>query len=96
MPVWLITLLPTIWYWLKRLSGVILIGALILVPIIGIHQYGDRHYKVGYQEGYAKAVKERPTYGSVGTVTNVTQEAQDYKWLGLKLNVWKFKIGLGL
>ncbi len=54
----------------------------------------SKGYNVGYSKGYAKAITDRPTYGTVGTVVNTP--ADEFKWIGAKLNIWKVKLQLGL
>lgn len=83
MPIWL---LDFIWHNLKRFIGVITIAAIIFIMIYV-------PFKQGYAKGYAKAVLDRPTYGNVGTVIN-TQNT-DYKFAGIKINLWKLRLGLG-
>lgn len=74
MPAWLLLLLPKLpqilWHGIRRFSSIILIALIVFLPLIAINQYGDRHFKNGYQAGYSAALKEHPpqTFGSVGTV----------------------------
>jgi hypothetical protein len=82
-----------LWHGFKRFSSVILVGLLIVLPFIALHQYGDRHYNTGYKAGYACAIKDNPTqtYASVGTVVN--QKCKKIKSLslnilGLHLGAW--------
>ena len=80
-----------LWHNFKRFAGVILVGVLLVgLPYVMCH----KAYSVGYSKGYAQCAKDRPTYGSVGTVINKVQE--DFKALGLTLNVWKLKLKLGI
>lgn len=80
--------------WLKhnvaRTLGVLLISTLILSVPYMIYSKG---HSVGYAQGYAKAIADRPTYGTVGTVVNAP--ATDFKWLGISFNIWKLRAGLG-
>lgn len=76
---------------LKRFAGVILIGVLIIgLPYLVYH----KGYTRGYSKGYAAAIKDRPTYGNVGTVINERQE--EFKAAGVTLQVWKIKLRLGI
>ena len=86
MPIWLLNLLPLLWHAIKRFASVLFIGAAIFILIYV-------PYKQGYHKGYAAAIKERPTYGNVGTVVN--QPAEAYKLVGLRITLWKFHIGAG-
>jgi hypothetical protein len=72
MPLWLISLLPFLGKIGKWIGMVLLVASIILLPILFIHQYGDRHYTLGFQAGYAKALKDNPTqtYGNNATVNN--------------------------
>jgi uncharacterized protein YpmB len=59
--------------------------AIILILVIALAGTGFYLYKhgksVGYSMGYAQAIKDRPTYGSVGTVVNNA----DLKGIGFHL-----------
>ena len=81
--------------WLKhniaRTLGVVLILTLIFSVPYMVYSKG---YSVGYSKGYAKATTDRPTYSDVGTVIN--QPANDFRILGIKINIWKLRLGLGI
>jgi hypothetical protein len=106
MPIWLVTLIPTIGKFLAhnfaRLAGILVILSLLAMPFLwwrhhetawqnkvnSMHVQGINE---GYKDGYAQATKDRPTYGSVGTVVN----NPDYRWVGFKITIWKIKFGVG-
>jgi hypothetical protein len=81
--------------WLKhqigRTIGVALVGLLLFSIPYTIFAKG---HSVGYSKGYAKAIADRPTYANVGTVVNAP--ADEFKLLGVRLNVWKLKLKLGI
>jgi len=80
-----------IYHNIRRFAGVILIAVVLIGGPYLLYRKG---YNKGYQAGYSAAIKERPTYGQVGTVVN---EAPDgYKILGVRVNIWKFRLGLGI
>jgi hypothetical protein len=72
MPIWLVNLLPILWKIGKPIAIGVVILAIIGLPILFIHQYGDRHYNQGKKDGYAQAIKENPpqTYGDNAIVNN--------------------------
>ena len=88
----LLKLLDILWHNFKRFAGVILIAVVLIGGPYFCYRYG---YNKGYQTGYAQSTKDRPTYGSVGTVNNIDNTDSGYKWLGIKVNIWKLKAGLG-
>lgn len=76
---------------IKRFTGVILVGVLLIgLPYLVYH----KGYTRGYSKGYAVAIKDRPTYGNVGTVINERQE--EFKAVGLTFSIWKLKLRLGI
>ncbi len=75
----------------KRFAGVILIAVLVIgLPYLVYH----KGYTRGYPAGYAQAIKDRPTYGNVGTVVNEHQE--EFKAVGVTFSIWKLKLRLGI
>jgi len=74
-----------------RTIGVALV-ALVVVSIP--YMIYSKGYNVGYSKGYAKAVADRPTYGTVGVVNNSTDSP--FKFLGIRLNLWKLGVNLGI
>ena len=95
MPIWLLTLLPKLpvilWHGVKRFSSVILIGLLVILPIIALHQYGDRHDKEGYARGYAQATKDNPTQ-VFGDNANVSNNRNGQNPI-LDMGIYKLRIG---
>ncbi len=87
---WLLQLLPIIWHNIKRFAGVILVAIFLVgVPYLVY----NKAYQRGYSKGYAQCAKDRPTYGSVGSVTNIAEGDFRYAGIYLKLLFLKFKIG---
>ncbi len=88
---WLLLLLQGLWHNLKRFAGVILIATFIVgVPYLVY----NKAYGRGYSKGYAQAIKDRPTYGSVGSVTNISNN--DLKYLGITFKLFFLKLKLGI
>ncbi len=88
---WLLPLLQLLWHNLKRFAGVILIG----VFIVGMpYLVYNKAYSRGYSKGYAQSTKDRPTYGSVGSVTNISNG--DLKYLGITFKLFFIKLKLGI
>ncbi len=88
---WLLLLLQSLWHNLKRFAGVILIAVFCIgVPLL-VYSKG---YNRGYSRGYAQAIKDRPTYGSVGSVTNISNG--DLKYLGITLKLFFLKLKIGI
>lgn len=81
--------------WIKhnvaRTIGVAVMGLLICSLPLSFYSWA---YHRGHAAGYAAAVKDRPTYGTVGTVLNNTDS--DFKILGIRLNIWKLNLKLGM
>lgn len=76
---------------IKRFAGVLLIAVLLIgIPYLVYH----KGYSQGYSKGYAQAVKDRPTYGNVGTVIN--DHKDEFKAIGMTFNIWKLKLKLGI
>ena len=71
---------------MRTISVVLVLGALTLPSWY--------FYNRGYKRGYAGAIKDRPTYGQVGTVVNNSEEP--FKIMGITFNVWKLRLRLGL
>lgn len=80
-----------IYHNLRRFAGVILIAVVLIGGPYLLYRKG---YNKGYQTGYAQAIKERPTYENVGTVIN--EAPNGYKILGVRVNIWKLRLGLGI
>ena len=81
--------------WVKhnvaRTIGVAVVGLLICSAPLSFYSWS---YHRGYTAGYATATKDRPTYGTVGTVLNTASD--EFKFLGVRLNVWKLNLKLGI
>lgn len=88
-------LLGLISAWLKhntsRTIGVVLVSTLIFSVPYMVYSKG---YNVGFSKGYAKAIADRPTYENVGTVINAP--ANEFKILGMSINIWKLRLKLGI
>ena len=76
MPVWLISLIPFVWRWLKHWGIYILITLLIAAPFLWVKHYGNKRYDLGYKTGYAKAIKDNPT-NTYNAPTTVNQGQVD-------------------
>ena len=82
------------WTWLvkfltSKVSG--WIAVILIVTILGV---GD--FYLGFNKGYAKCVKDRPTIGTQNIGTQINQTQSEHKWLGVDFNLWKLKLSLGL
>lgn len=88
---WLLLVLQALWHNLKRFAGVILIAVLCMG---GPYLLYNKGYSRGYSKGYTQAIKDRPTYGSVGSVTNISNS--DLKYLGITLKLFFLKLKLGI
>ena len=90
---WLIILpyLLKTWKFIQKYAVYILIGFTILSSVYAIFSKG---YSRGYSKGYAACTKDRPTYGTVGTVNNLGET--DLKAIGIILKLWIFRLKLGL
>jgi hypothetical protein len=88
---WLLILIQSLWHNLKRFAGVILIAVFCLGLPYLVYNKG---YSRGYSKGYAQAIKDRPTYGSVGSVTNIANGSLRYAGLTLKLFFINLKMGI--
>jgi hypothetical protein len=75
------------WHAVKRTVSVILVIAILVLPPIFSYQYG-------YRKGYSQCAKDNPTYGSVGTVVNNAEK--EFKAIGIRFNIWKLRLNLGL
>lgn len=74
MPIWLINVLPLVWRFLKHFAIYLTIATFLFgVPFVS--------YQYGWRKGYSQCAKDRPTYGSVGTVIN--QQGKLFKWFGI-------------
>ena len=88
---WLVPILTFVWHNLKRFAGVILITILLVgLPYIVY----NKAYSRAYSKGYAQCTKDRPTYGTVGTVTNSANGDLKYAGIILKLFFLKLKLGI--
>lgn len=86
----LLLALQAVWHNLKRFAGVILVGVLVIgLPYIVY----NKAYSRGYSKGYAQCAKDRPTYGSVGSVTNISDGIFKYAGAYFKLLFINLKIG---
>ena len=87
---WLLTILQAIWHGIKRFASVILVAIFLMgVPYLVYNKAFQR----GYSKGYAQCSKDRPTYGSVGSVTNIAEA--DFKYLGAYFKIFFIKLKLG-
>jgi len=78
------------WHGLKRFASVILVTVLL----IGIPYFVyNKAYQRGYSKGYAQCAKDRPTYGSVGSVTNISEA--DFKYAGIYFKLLFLRLKLG-
>lgn len=81
---------------LKKLTVPIIILAMLGGTLLFIHQYGDRHYKNGYQAGYAQCIKDNPTTVVQGGVVNQNVIVKEKRSL-LDLVFWRIgRLQLGL
>mgnify|MGYP001582270734 CR=1 FL=1 len=95
MPIWLLPLLLKIggWIWhsVIRFWSVFLVGLIILSFGLWVRGYKAKIYNEGYKNGYSQCIKDHPT--QQGNIFNIKNG--DYKWLGIKLNIWKIRLGVG-
>lgn len=87
MPVWLISLLPTAWRFLKHFGIYILLAAVLI---------GGPYllYRKGHNDGWkARNCPDTYTVAAGGTVNNYN--AEDFKWLGLKGRLLWLKFSFG-
>jgi len=80
-----------LWHNLKRFAGVILIAVICVGLPYLVYNKG---YSRGYSKGYAQAIKDRPTYGTVGTVIN--KQPDEFRAVGITFSIWKLKLRLGI
>ena len=78
------------WAFIQKYAIYILIGVTLLSSIYFVYHKG---YTRGYSKGYAQCTKDRPTYGTVGTVNNLGET--DLKAIGIILKLWIFRLKLG-
>ncbi len=90
---WLI-ILPYIlkfWSFAKKYAVYILLVSSLLLSVISFSNY---RFNAGYKKGYAACAKDRPTYGSVGTVNNLGET--DLKAFGIIFKLWFIRLKLGI
>ena len=78
------------WAFIQKYAIYILIGVTLLSSVYFVYHKG---YTLGYSKGYAQCTKDRPTYGTVGTVNNLGET--DLKAIGIILKLWIFRLKLG-
>lgn len=85
-----LVVLKKIWAFIAKYAVYFLIAGALLSSVYFVYNKG---YTRGYSKGYAQCTKDKPTYGSVGSVTNISEA--DFKYLGIyfKLLFLRFKIG---
>lgn len=91
MWLWLLPYLLKIWEFLKKYAVYLLIASVLLSSVYFIYHKG---YTRGYSKGYAQCVKDRPTYGTVGTVNNLGET--DLKAIGIIIKLWFIRLKLGV
>jgi hypothetical protein len=87
----ILTALSAAWTFIKKYAIYFLIGS---VCVSGVYFVYHKGYTRGYSKGYAQAVKDRPTYGTVGTVNNLGET--DLKAFGVILKLWFLRLKLGV
>jgi hypothetical protein len=90
---WVVALpiLKKIWALLQKYAVYFLIASVLLSSVYFVYHKG---YTRGYSKGYAQCSKDRPTYGTVGTVNNLGET--DLKWFGVIFKLWPLRFKLGV
>ena len=78
------------WVFLKKYRVIILVASTEILSVLSFSNY---RFNAGYKRGYATCAKDRPTYGTVGTVNNLGET--DLKAIGIILKLWIFRLKLG-
>jgi hypothetical protein len=89
---WVIILavLKKIWAFIQKYAIYFLIASVCASGVYFVYHKG---YTRGYSKGYAQCTKDRPTYGTVGTVNNLGET--DLKAVGVILKLWFLRLKLG-
>jgi len=79
------------WAFIKTYAVYFLVASILASGVYFIYHKG---YTRGYSKGYAQCTKDRPTYGTVGTVNNLGET--DLKAFGVILKIWFIRLKLGI
>ena len=79
------------WAFVKKYAAYLLIAVTLLSSVYFVYHKG---YTRGYSKGYAQCTKDRPTYGTVGTVNSLGET--DLKAFGVILKLWFIRLKLGV
>ncbi|MFA5150644.1 MAG: hypothetical protein WC433_07030 [Candidatus Omnitrophota bacterium] len=91
---WWLAVLPIlkkIWAFIQKYAIYFLIGSVLASSVYFVYHKG---YTRGYSKGYAQCAKDRPTYGTVGTVNNLGET--DLRAVGIILKLWFLRLKLGV
>ena len=90
---WLIAwgIIKKIFLFIQKYAIYFFIASVLCSAVYFVYHKG---YTRGYSKGYAQCTKDRPTYGTVGTVNNLGET--DLKFLGFIFKLGPLRLKLGI